>query len=61
MAVACDDGRIARSSSPPVLGIPDPPLAGAVLTDLPVFGIRDNLTAMAIGAPFPLTVRFAAD
>src|SRR5436190_19437152 len=34
LAVALDD---ALPASPPVLGIPDPPLTGTVLTDLPVF------------------------
>ena len=61
LAVAFDDGRIALTAPPPVLGIPGPPLAGAVLTDLPVFRIRGDLAAVAIGAPPPLTVRFAAD
>src|SRR5713226_3332956 len=61
LAVAFDDGRIALPAPPPVLGIPGPPFAGAVLTDLPVFRIRGDLAAVAIAAPPPLTVRFAAD
>ena len=61
LSVAFDDGRMALPASPPVLGIPGPPLAGAVLTHLPVFQISGDLAAVAIGAPPPLTVRFAAD
>ena len=61
LAVAFDDGRMALPAPPPVLGIPGPPFAGAALTDLPVFRIRGDLAAVAIGAPPPLTVRFAAD
>ena len=61
MAVAFDDGRIALPAPAPVLGIPGPPFAGAVLTDLPVFRVRGDLATVAIGAPPPLTVRFATD
>jgi hypothetical protein len=61
LAVAFDDGRMAFPAAPPILGIPGPPFAGAVLTDLPVFRITGDLAAVGIGAPPPLTVGFAAD
>ena len=61
LAVLFDNARVALPALAPVLGIPGPPFAGAVLTDLPVYRIRGGLAAMAIGAPPPLTVRFAAD
>ena len=61
MAVAFDDGRIALPAPPPVLRIPGPPLAGTVLTDLPVFGIRSDLLAVIVCTPPLLAVRLAAD
>src|ERR1700694_90158 len=61
LAVALDDGRIALPAPPPVLGIRAPPLARPVRPDLQVSRIRGDLAAVAIGAPPPLTVRFAAD
>ena len=61
MAVALDGRRMALPAPTPVLRIPGPPFPRAVLTHLPVFGIRGKFAAVGIGTPTPLTLRFAAD
>ncbi len=61
MAVVFDDGRIALSSPAPILGMAGPPFPAAILTDLPVFRVRRDLLAAAIGAAPPLTFWTTAD
>ena len=61
MAVTFDDGRITLPALLPILRVPDPPFPRAILTDLPVFWVRGDLSATAIEVPAPLAVRFAAD
>jgi hypothetical protein len=61
LAIAFGDGRIALLALPPVIRIPDPPLADAVLADFAVLRVGGDLAVVAIGAPPPLTVGFAAD
>jgi hypothetical protein len=61
LSVAFDDGRIAFPAAPPVLKIPGPPLAGAVLTNLPILWVRGDLLPMIVGAAPLLASRLAAD
>ena len=61
LTVAFDDSRIALPAPAPVLGIPGPPLVGAILTNLPVFRVRSDLAAVIVGAPPPLALRLAAN
>jgi hypothetical protein len=51
LSVAFHDGRIAFPAAAPVLTIPGPPLAGTVLTNLPVFRVRSDFLPVIAGAP----------
>jgi len=61
LAVAFDDGRVAFPAPAPVIGVPRPPLLGAILTNLAVFRVLGDLPAVIVGAPPPLAVRLAAN
>jgi hypothetical protein len=60
LAIAFDDGRIALPTPAPVLGVPAPPFARAVLANLPVFRVRGYFAVSAIGAPASLALHFTA-
>ena len=60
-AVLFRHGGVVLPVFAPIIGMLLPPLAGAIATDLSIFGIGGQLCAVVVGAPAALALRQTAN